>query len=389
MLLSGDKPDPFVFMWNGEYYLTYTSPNRVPLMKSKDLVHWSEEKDALGGKGAGTEPLVLRGTGFCHVWAPEFHRFDNKRMLVLFSAVAYAGPAIPKQCPEFDGRAGVFAAISDNGTKGQFAVTWGRAFAMGESAFCEIAKTPYPRSRWNASDCLNGDCEDIPRIDGTLFEDQGKSYFAYTWFTNPIPRNERERSAHGFHVSLVEMEKERPYRTICRPKVNRLSIVGPGDEALLENLAQSCPDCGRNLSFTKDQHGDHWQWNEFHAGITEGASLFRRGDYVYLLFSHATYDSAYYSVAWVAAKTVEGLSRSAPDRLAGRFLLPSGRFAYGHGSPIQGPDGNWFYVYHRIDHVSCAADTDRKCERDVLISPIEFEEKADGRGPVHIRAIRP
>lgn len=72
-----------------------------------------------------------------------------------------------------------------------------------------------------------------------------------------------------------------------------------------------------------------------------------------------------------------------PGRLVGRLLIPSDGQAFGHGTAVLGPDGaRWYFVHHRLAHVPCG---ESGCDRDVWVSPIEFDERGDGLGAVHIR----
>ncbi|MBW2702491.1 MAG: hypothetical protein JRF33_16850, partial [Deltaproteobacteria bacterium] len=43
---------------------------------------------------------------------------------------------------------------------------------------------------------------------------------------------------------------------------------------------------------------------------------------------------------------------------------------------------HWYFVHHRLDSQACINQGD--CSRDVWVSPIEFEDRVDGRGEVHI-----
>jgi hypothetical protein len=43
----------------------------------------------------------------------------------------------------------------------------------------------------------------------------------------------------------------------------------------------------------------------------------------------------------------------------------------------------WYFVHHRLDHAPCKAVG--SCARDVWVSPIEFEDRGDGRGDVYIK----
>lgn len=69
-----DSADPFIFMWNGRYWLTHTGQTRVVLRSA----------DTLGGLAdAQVEEIWRPGEGGAppeyanNVWAPEFHRLDG------------------------------------------------------------------------------------------------------------------------------------------------------------------------------------------------------------------------------------------------------------------------------------------------------------------------
>lgn len=142
------------------------------------------------------------------------------------------------------------------------------------------------------------------------------------------------------------------------------------------------------LSFTKGRFGEEAKRNGYSWGVVEGPNLFRRGNYVYLLLSGSIWDSPYYHVYWVAAPTVEGLSLDNPQRLVGRYIIPSDGQSFGHGTAVLGPDGqHWYFIYHHLRNSDCKYKND--CARDVWVSPIEFEDQGDGKGAVHIKSIWP
>ncbi len=85
----------------------------------------------------------------------------------------------------------------------------------------------------------------------------------------------------------------------------------------------------------------------------------RRGDYVYMFVSGSLFDSAYYTVFFVAAKTVEELATDNPNRLVGRYLIPSKDQSFGHGTPS-------------------SARTARR-------STYSFEDRGDGKGDIWIK----
>jgi hypothetical protein len=187
----------------------------------------------------------------------------------------------------------------------------------------------------------------------------------------------------------VELDPADPFAVKCDAKVPKVFAANPHDAATLKKLATYCPDCGDMLSMTRGRFGEELSHNGVAGwGVVEGPSLFRRGDWVYLLVSGSAWDSAYYHVFWVAAKSVEELAYDNPSRLAGRFLIPSADQSFGHGTAVLGPDGkSWYFVHHRLSHGPCQSSGD--CARDVWVSPIEFEDRGDGLGDVYIKPRRP
>lgn len=380
-VVPGDRPDPFIYRWNGTYFLTHTQSNGIPIFESSNLTQWREVNGAFPSPNVPPHlPWRINGKGFCHVWAPEFFSPEGgKDVVVTFSAVAYEGKAIPDTCPPFDGNTAIYAMTSSQGMTGPFAQDPLEPVPMGTNRTCA---SPYPHSPGRESGCALHRCAEQMRIDGSYFTDAGKTYFAYVWFSNPQARTWEEKRHHGFNISVTEMSSKDPRQSECPPQGKSWHVVSPGDKALLKRLAASCPQCSERLSFSKTGEGTEWVWRGTLAGIVEGPSLFRRGEWVYLLFSHAHYDSAYYAVSWIAAKTVEELANPA-TRQAGRYLIPSGPYGYGHGTPFLSTDQkSTLYVYHRIDSEACQKNTGRKCERDIFISPLEFD------GPV-IRPFAP
>eukprot|EP01052_Picozoa_sp_SAG31_P019446 SAG31_NODE_1416_length_8441_cov_11.436706_10_plen_104_part_00 len=72
-------------------------------------------------------------------------------------------------------------------------------------------------------------------------------------------------------------------------------------------------------------------------------------------------------------------------RMVGRFLIPSLGQSFGSGQVIRAPNDAFVYVHHHLNHTACVSGVWPGCRRDVWISPIEFEDRGDGRGDVWIR----
>jgi hypothetical protein len=218
------------------------------------------------------------------------------------------------------------------------------------------------------------------RGDGTAFLDPGSGrwWMGYSWTTNSPPTNDWEKANHGSHVGVTELDSANPFTVRCDANVAQIYVANSRDDALLAKLAKTCPRCGEMLSNTKAADGTDLMRDGLVWGVAEGVSIFRHHDYLYAIISGSAWDSPYYHAYWVAAKSMEELAWDNPNRVVGRLLIPSQGNAFGHGSAVLGPDGEtWYYVHHRLKAAAC-------CARDVWVTPIEFIDKGDGLGPVHI-----
>lgn len=388
-VLAGDHPDPDVMRIDGPggptYYLSHTvhDGGDLPLYRSRDLVTWERLP-----RGAFDRPRVpgssyaLNNAHYCALWAPDLVEIPGGYLLG-FSAMRFASPQNP--CPAYREDGGVYQAWSPT-PEGPFARAdhpWEPVPAGANVATCP-QRDALPRSVDYASDDCQGTwCHHIIRLDGDTWRDPatGRWWLAYAWYTNDPPRVEWEQSHHGEHVSLVELDPADPFAVRCDANVAQLHIADPHDAGLRAALAASCEGCGENLAFDLGRQGERMRRSGVSWGVVEGAALFRRGEWVYAMMSGSAWDSAGYHVFWVAAKSVEGLA--APDRLVGRFLIPSDGLAFGHGAPVQGAGDTWAYLFHRLDAEACR--TRDACARDVWVAPIEFIDRGDGHGAVHIQ----
>lgn len=392
-VLGLDHPDPHVIRTiaaDGKpiYHLVATvgDAGDLPVWSSRDLLTWTELPQKLFRRGSTPGgSIALNGKHHCSIWAPEIVQLGPASFMLHFTARRFA--SAQASCPAYAEDSGVYLAWSSSPT-GPFAIAdkpWEPLPAGGQISSCAL-RDQLPRSLDLASPgCQGTFCHHVMRLDSNVFEDAGRWWLAYAWYTNSPPKVDWEKTNLGEHVNLVELDAKDPFAVKCSTSVPQIPLANPHDAATKAKLAASCPRCSEMLSFTRGRQDEEmkragWSW-----GVVEAPSLFRRGEWVYALLSHSAWDSAYYSVYWVAAKSVEGLSKDDPSRLAGRFLVPSKGQSFGHGAPVLGPDGeSWFYVHHRLDHGKCKASGD--CRRDVWVSPIEFDDKADGRGDVWIRA---
>ena len=129
--------------------------------------------------------------------------------------------------------------------------------------------------------------------------------------------------------------------------------------------------------------------------------MFGRKGWVYLLAAQSAWDSAYYSTFYVAAPSVKELASDSRTRIAGRFLIPSQGQSFGSGQVIQvheagdeggggvGGKSGFAYVHHHLNNTACVKNVGVGCARDVWQTPIQFEDRNDGRGDIYIVPVFP
>lgn len=380
-ILSGDHPDPHVLrvIENGApaYYLVATVGNAgdIPVWKSDDLVHFRELPEKLFRKTGGNS-LALHDRHYCAIWAPEIVAIDSGFMLH-FTAQRFASPQGP--CPPYREDSGVYLAWSSS-PSGPFARDdhpW-EPLAAGAHASCKLRPRLPHAVDLASAECDGIDCSEIVRLDSNVFADQGRWWLSYSWAGRAGTPNA------GQHVRTVEVDKDDPFVVRCDEKVAELDLIKANDASTLAKLRDACPRCGEMLAFDKGRDGEDILRMGAPYGIVEAPSLFRRKNMVYALVSHSGWNSAYYSVLWIAAPSVPELASGSPTRIVGRYLIPSRDQSFGHGAPVLGPDGeHWFYVHHHLDHGACTSSGN--CSRDVWVSPMEFEDRGDGRGDVWLK----
>ena len=396
-VIAGDRPDPHVLRTIGAdgravYTLTHTTGNGgdFPVLTSTDLIHWTEQPRRLFDRSSVPGSSIdVNGAFFCDLWAPQIVQVSTDVFLLSFSATRRSAPQNP--CPGYGEDGGVYLASSVSAL-GPFAVAdrpWEPLPAGGHIVDCPAAtENEIPHSvDWASRDCQGNYCHKIIRLDSDVFLDPstGRWWLTYSWFTNSPPLVEWETVNFGEHTNIVELDAADPWTVICDPAVAQIHLANPHDDATLAALASYCPRCGEMLSMTRGRYDEEMARDGYSWGVVEGANLIRRGDWVYAFISGSAYDSAYYHVYWVAARSVEELVYTSGARLVGRFLVPSLDQSFGHGTAVLGPDGvAWYFVHHRLDHGPCM--TSGTCPRDVWVSPIEFEDRGDGLGDVWIRA---
>ena len=397
-VLGADHPDPHVLRvvestGTVRYYLTSTVGTAdIPIYTSTDLVHWTVKSQAFGGLKAGGRDgagaLAINGAYFCNLWAPQIVA-ANGAYLLSFTAQRFETPQ--STCPDYNEDSGVYLASAAS-PEGPYATPdhpWEPLVGGGQISSCSsTVKDEIPHSPDVAfHDCAGGQCDQIMRLDSDVFRDpaDGKYWLSFAWYTNDGPATAWEQKNFGEHVSVTQLNTDDPWSVVCKSTVPQVFVANPHDDATTKKLAASCPRCGEMLAMDRQRDGTKFLRGGFDWGVNEGPNLFRHGDYVYAMISGSVWDSAYYSVFWIAAPTVPELAYSNSKRLVGRFLVPSEDQSFGHGTFTLGPDGvTPYFVHHRLDHKKCLATGD--CSRDVWVSPITFEDHGDGLGPVYISA---
>jgi GH43 family beta-xylosidase len=394
-VLGDDHPDPHVLRvvqadGTARYYLTSTvGTSDIPIYTSTDLVHWTVTSQAFGGLTAkGDGALEINGAYFCNIWAPQIVA-ANGSYLLSFTAQRYTTPQ--KTCPDYNEDSGVYLASAAS-PEGPYATPdhpWEPLVGGGQIASCSSTlKQEIPHSPDVAfHDCEGGQCDQIMRLDSDVFHDpkDGTYWLSFAWYTNDGPLTAWEQSNFGEHVSVTQLNTDDPWSVVCKSSVPQVYIANPHDDATTTKLAAACPRCGEMLAMDRQRDGTPFLRGGFDWGVNEGPNLFRHGDYVYAMISGSVWDSAYYSIFWIAAPTVPELAYSNTKRLVGRFLIPSKDQSFGHGTFTLGPDGvTPYFIHHHLDHTRCLATGD--CSRDVYVSPITFEDHGDGLGPVYISA---
>ncbi|UYL07280.1 family 43 glycosylhydrolase [Bdellovibrio sp. SKB1291214] len=382
-----DSPDPSVFKKDDRFYLSYTTDSgNIPVFVSNDLKNWKFQRHVFASSDIKMVGNALKFGEYyyCHIWAPEFHHDSTGKTYLTFTAVRTKEAPPQGRCPDYNQDSGIYISVSDNGMNGHF----GEPQSLKADKSCmSTALTPRPGRSPASPDtafnsCQGGDCDAILRLDSTVFSDQGKNWLAYSWYANSIP-NAWEEKNYGEHLSIVQMDTQNLGALSCDSETKKIFAVNPHDSNLYTGLAKSCKGCDKNLSFTTGRSGKPFLMNGYLQGVAEGASIFRNGNWVYLLASGGIWDSKSYHVFWIAAPSVEELSLNNPKRVVGRYLIPDDRYSYGHGSVVEKEQGQFFYVYHRLDHQACSKRND--CRRRIMISPIEFQVKNDGQNAVHIK----
>lgn len=398
--LGSDAPDPDVMRVETPegplYVLTHSVyVGDFPIYSSRDLVNWKFESWAFGGSDRKKESMPIGNFHYCNTWAPEI-RPVNDGFLFSFTATRFSSPQNP--CPDYREDSGVYQSWSES-PFGPFASDRpGEEFEplhAGAPADCPASvreHIPFSTDTVHPN-CAPYRCNDTVRLDGNLFQDPltGQAWFNYAWYSNAHPITPWDKEHLGEHVSIVRVNASNPQFLSCDVREERTKVwaASPHDQATIKQLSQYCPRCSEQLSFTTGRMNETMMRDGVVWGVVEGSMMFRRGEYIYILMSHSCFDSGFYSVMFTAAKTVEDLdiSNRNPDstRIVGRYLIPSRGQAFGHGTAVLGPDNETFYyIHHHLNHATCT-NPHMWCERDIYLSPLEFEDRGDGRGDVWIK----
>jgi hypothetical protein len=419
-ILAGDTPDPDVLRVTtssgptfSQFYLSSTSHNDsdIPQWTSTDLLFWSPSQ-YLGGRlfDAPSRPaghgIYLNGYTFCQVWSPSVNQFSQNQFILSFAAIRYRGDvACPDSTFYLNGSGGIYNAYATSPT-GPFYSTEQPWLPMAAGPDPNPAHCPSVQQlRLPSTDtdhkfnCGGRDCPLVMRDGPEVWNDPatGRSYLTYSFLTNEPPKAE-ERHFNGVNLAVTEVDPNNPFAVTCGQLNPVIHVTNPLDSNMTDRLGNYCDGCSELLSTRKGMDCSSGSCHEFDGvssdgspwGVTEGGSLFRRGDWIYFLFSHSSWNTRYYGVSYIAAKSVEDLvwtNHNPRTRIVGRFLIPggsSGWQAYGHGKAFLGPDGEqWYYAHHHMD-VDALRQTGLGT-RDLFLNRIEFEDRGDGLGEVYIR----
>lgn len=164
LLPSG--PDPWVFAHDGAYYYTHTLGDRIALWRTTDMAHLARAPQHT----VWTPPAT--GANAHSIWAPELHRIDGK-WYIYYSATAAGSKE--------DSHRGVF--VLENASADPLKGEW------------------VDRGRINTAHA---------GIDGTVFNDRGQLYFAYSPYIGSISGIALARMADPWTLTGEE-------RIIARP----------------------------------------------------------------------------------------------------------------------------------------------------------------------------
>lgn len=199
LLASG--PDPWVIAHDGVYYYTHTLGNRIALWRTNDITRLADAEQ----KVVWTPPTG--GVNAHAIWAPELHRLNGKWYLY-YSATA-AGF-------EDDAHRGVF--VLENASPDPLQGTW------------------IDRGRVNTGRA---------GIDGTVFQQGGVTYFAYSPYIGAVSGLAIARMANPWTIAGEEVVIAEPDRAWEDRGGRRILegpefLPGPGGRLFLSYSAGAC-----------------------------------------------------------------------------------------------------------------------------------------------------
>jgi beta-xylosidase len=318
---SDPAPDPFVLDAGGTHndYWSFTTGDRVPILRSSDLVHWTTAGTAMTAR-----PAWVVQSGDWHPWAPH--------------VVNVSGPCPGTSSPSCYVMyyVGVSARFSVNCVGVATATTPGGPYA-------------------DRGPLSNGSLDRAGRPVG-CGDDQGYGMIDPSVFVDP---------ADGRHYLYASEDSKCPPATVfCTPGNGVLAPTISVIPLSGDFLSGTGP---RTPLFTGDPGG--WEATDVAAPTVEGpAALFHNGTY-YLLYSGGSWRSRY-GMGYATAPSPTGPFTKA----AGNPILSQTATVVGPGGadiPVVGPHGGTWLVYH-------GRDSSNTNPRALRIDPFSWQPTGSG-----------
>jgi GH43 family beta-xylosidase len=287
LLPSG--PDPWVTQRDGQYYYMHTLGNRIAIWKTRDMAALGKAPSTIVWRPPATGPNSIS------IWAPELHYLDGKWYLYYSAA---------EKGHDDDAHRHVF--VLENASPDPTQGTWTDKGML---------KTKYTG------------------IDGTVFEQNGKRYFAYSAYV-------------GDHSDLIVAPMENPWTLSDR----QMDIAQPTHDWEMQG--------GRK--------------------ILEGPEFLEGpGGKVFLSYSASACWSDGYALGLLTAKADSDLADPASwtksARPAFATSTKNGVYAPGHNAFFKSPDGKQDWIVYHANGGPGWKCTSRRAPR---IQP--FQWRADG-----------
>lgn len=274
-------PDPWVIRHEGFYYVLHTTGNEVRIYKTARITDLPR-----------TQPVTVwtppsTGPNSRNIWAPELHRLDNK-WYIYYTA----------------------GSSSDLGTQ--------RTFVLENTAADPTT------GAWTSRGRIYNPTTDEWAIDGTVFEQNGKRYFA--WSGQPGPGNTTQC------LYLSEM-------------TNPWTLTGP-------RIELSCP------TYDWEKIGDPLP------DVNEGPQFLRRGERMFIIYSASGCWTDQYALGMLHASSTADPAVPANwtkvDTAVFRQRPEAFAYGTGHNSFFQSPDGteDWI-MYHANPAPNQACENNR------------------------------